>query len=167
MTAKPKPTKAERAPKHKPVRVKKPDPDYWFSQCVRERADWKCQSCGKKYAPWVGINGWLANPGLHCSHYIGRANYSTRFDPENADAHCYFCHKNFEGNPHKFQEWKREQMGAYRYDALIERSNDIMRGKQARQAKQEIAAYYKEQYEAMVKMRSDGMIGKIQFYGWL
>ena len=122
--ARPKPTKADRKRviKESPLadkpkkgklptkRKAKPNPDYWFSLCVRERAGWNCESCGKHYESWVGKNGEPANPALHCSHYIGRANYAVRFEPLNVNAHCYYCHSQFEGNPHEFKEWKLKQL---------------------------------------------------------
>jgi hypothetical protein len=159
MKPKPKPSPA-------PKRAKKLDPDYFFSLCVRERADWTCQACGKKYEPWTGSNGYPANPGLHCSHYIGRANYAVRHDPINVVAHCYGCHAKFEGNPHVFMTWTLERLGQKLYDILIEKSNDIMLGKQARQQKQEIASHYKEQFETMQLLRKDGKLGRIDFQGY-
>ena len=154
MPAVPKPRKSDRSRiKVKAVepkkREKKLDPDYFFSLCVRERAGWKCQKCGKDYTPWTGANGYPANPGLHCSHYIGRGNYATRFDPLNVDAHCYFCHSQFEGNPHEFREWKLARIGQAVYDVLIEKSRNILLGKQARKEKQQIAEHYKQQYHLM------------------
>src|SRR5690349_13419351 len=103
MSPKPKPTRESRPklskssppPPRKPKAQRKgakPDPDYWFSLCVRQRANWHCECCGNYYEPWIGKNGEPANPGLHCSHYIGRANYATRFEPLNVFAHCYGCH---------------------------------------------------------------------------
>ena len=165
MVAKPKPTKQPK--KHKTAKVKKLDPDYFFSLCVRERAEWTCQCCGKKYEPWTGINGQPANPGLHCSHYIGRANYATRFDPLNVFAHCYYCHSKFEGNPHVFREWVLEKLGQTKYDILIEKSQNLMLGKQARQEKQQIAVYYVSVFAQMQYRRSTGVIGHLMFEGYL
>ena len=163
----PKPGK-EKKPRLPKLKVKKLDPDYWFSLCVRERAGWTCECCGKHYEPTISeVTGNPANPGLHCSHYIGRANYSTRFDPLNADAHCYGCHAKFEGNPHLFLGWKVEQLGNERYDILIEKFNNIMIGKQARQEKQEIAEYYRSEYFRMQELRAQGVTGRIDFIGWI
>jgi len=163
MPAHPKP---EKNPKGKKRTIKREDPDLWFSLCVRERADWTCQCCGKKYEPWYTAKGLPANPGLHCSHYIGRGNYSVRFDTMNADAHCYGCHQKFEGNPHRFMEWKYEQLGGHLYDILIEKSNDLTLGKMARREKQEIAAHYKAEFEKMIQKRSNGTVGRINFQGY-
>ena len=161
MPAKPKPTKAKKS------KIARLDPDVWFSLCVRERVDWTCEACGKKYEPWFTTKGIPANPGLHCSHYIGRANYAVRFDPLNANAHCYGCHSKFEGNPHNFMMWKFEKLGGHLYDILIEKSNNLMLGKQARHDKQEIAAHYKAEFERMRELRNNGKVGRIEFRGYL
>ena len=160
--AKPKPEKQKKTKRVPVAKRKKLDPDYWFSLCVRERAGWTCQSCGKHYEPVISNNtGLPGNPGLHCSHYIGRANYSVRFDPNNADAHCYGCHAKFEGNPHVFKEWKCARLENTLYEILIEKSNNIMLGKQARREKQKIAEHYKAEFERM----NSG--GDKQFIGYL
>ena len=168
-TPKPKPTKQMRikAKKKLVLKVKKLDPDQWFSLCVRERAGWNCQACGKHYEPWESAKGLPANPGLHCSHYVGRANYATGFDPLNVDAHCYGCHAKFEGNPHIFMGWKFEQLGGVLYDLLIEKSNNVILGKQARREKQQIAEHYKSEFERMQRLRSKGVVGRINFQGYL
>lgn len=161
MPAKPKPKKS------KARKQAKPAPDYWFSLCVRERAGWNCEGCGKHYEPFTSAKGHPANPGLHCSHYIGRANYATRFEPMNADAHCYSCHAKFEGNPHEFMTWKQGRLGQEKYDILIEKSNDIMLGKEARMSKREIADHFKSEFEKMMVHRNSGSIGRINFKGYL
>jgi len=146
----PKPTGKPKRP-----HVKKLDPDYWFSLCVRERAEWTCEACGKHYEPDINLNtGLPGTRAFHCSHYIGRANYAVRFDPDDADGHCYGCHAKFEGNPHTFKEWKLARLGDKKYDILIEKSNDAMRGKQARQEKQQIAEHYQREFYRIRKSRN-------------
>ncbi len=167
MIGKPKPLKSDRPKKSKTVKVKKLDPDYFFSLCVRERADWICQSCGKKYMPWEGQNGYPANPGLHCSHYFGRAIYATRFDPINVFAHCYFCHTTFEGNPHVFKEWVLYKLGQGAYDILLEKSTNRELEQQARHEKQQIAEHYRKEFAKMMEARSNGHIGRLNFDGYL
>ncbi len=154
---KPKPVK-EKKTKRVPVeKRRKLDPDQWFSLCVRERAGWKCECCGKDYTPTISENtGLPGNPGLHCSHYIGRANYAVRFEPYNAVAHCYGCHAKFEGNPHNFMEWTYDRLGGWLYDVLIEKSNNMMLGKQARREKQEIAEHYKSEF---ARIRAEHLCG--------
>lgn len=168
MAAKPKPTKATRKKiKTKPKKIRRLDPDFWFSLCVRERADWTCQACGKRYEPiYSERTGLPGNIALHCSHYIGRANYAVRFDPMNADAHCYGCHSKFEGNPHNFMVWKSEKLGTNLYDMLIEKSNNIELGRQGRKEKQEIAEHYKAEFFRMQELRRSGAMGRINFQGY-
>lgn len=161
MTPAPKPTRPPKAQ----GKITILNPDVWFSLCVRERADWRCQACGKKYEPWYTAKGLPANQGLHCSHYIGRGNYAVRFEPYNADAHCYGCHAKFEGNPHAFRTWKENQLGDL-YGILIEKSNDAMLGKQARREKKEIAMHYKSEFERMRDLRDSGKLGRIDFQGY-
>lgn len=158
MPSKEKPKKSDRKKiKEKPAkkRIAISDPDYWFSLCVRQRAGWSCESCGKHYAPWISAKNELANPALHCSHYIGRANYATRFDPLNVDAHCYFCHTTFEGNPHEFRIWKLQRLGQELYDIVIEKSKNVMLGKQARKEKALISEHYKQQFYLMKAGKKD------------
>ena len=157
---KPKPEKQKKTKRVPIAKRKKLDPDYWFSLCVRERAGWSCQSCGKHYEPVISNNtGLPGNPGLHCSHYIGRANYAVRFDPYNAVAHCYRCHAKFEGNPHVFMQWTFDRLGRNLYSILIEKSDNIMLGKQARREKQEIAEHYKSEFERIHNSMDKEFVG--------
>lgn len=136
--------------------------DYWFSRCVRERAEWTCENCGKQYHE--------GDQGLHCSHFFGRGNWAVRFEPLNAFAHCFSCHMHFEGNPHEFVAWAHfEKIGTGKYPLLVELSNDLMRGKEYRRTKGkgEIAAHYKAEFERMQAERAKGKRGRIEFVGWL
>jgi len=132
--------------------------DTWFSRCVRERASWACERCGKYYAPPTNA--------LQCSHFVGRENYATRFEPLCAFSHCYSCHTFFHGNPHLFTDWAKEKLGIDLYDLLIEKSNDIDRGRLARRSKKAIAVYYKSEYERMLSVRAEGITGRLEFVGW-
>lgn len=58
--------------------------DTLFSNQVRERANWKFESCHKDYRN--------NRQGLHCSHYFGRGRENTRFDFDNCMALCMYCH---------------------------------------------------------------------------
>lgn len=145
--------------------IKITNPDKWFSLCVRERADWTCQRCGRKFPEEYSIDGLPKAQGLDCSHFIGRGNWSVRHDPLDADAHCRGCHGYFEANPHLFTEWKKERLGSL-YEILIEKSNNVMLGKQARKEKNEIAEHYKAEFFRMRELRNKGVIGRINFQGY-
>jgi hypothetical protein len=133
--------------------------DTWFSKAVRERAGWRCERCGKWYDP-------SAARGLDCSHFIGRGNWSVRFDPRNAFAHCMGCHAYFEANPHEFVEWTQEKLNGS-YDSLLAASRDVSIGKNARKAKKQIATHYRKEYERMVGLRSAlGVARRIEVVNW-
>ena len=89
--------------------------DKYFSLYIRTRANWTCERCGKYYAP--------PTAALHCSHFIGRSKENTRFDPDNASAHCYGCHQWFTSHPQEHMAWKLEKVGQKKIDELILKSN--------------------------------------------
>lgn len=89
--------------------------DREFSRYVRTRDNFTCQRCATQYAENA--------TGLHCSHFIGRANRATRWDLENCDALCNGCHQYFETHKAtKYREWKRAQLGDERFELLVCRS---------------------------------------------
>jgi hypothetical protein len=59
---------------------------------------------------------------LHCSHFKGRGKESTRFDPLNADALCYGCHRYFGSQPDEHLAWQVQRKGQEVVDAIILRS---------------------------------------------
>lgn len=84
--------------------------DKFFSLFIRYRANWTCERCFTRYE--------VGSQGLHCSHFWGRAREGTRFDPENASAHCHGCHAFFTANPELHRQWKLKQIGQVAYDRL-------------------------------------------------
>jgi len=94
--------------------------DRYFSYFIRERDNWICKKCKTQYPRKA--------QGLHCSHFFGRRAESTRFDPNNADAHCYYCHQYLGSNPLEFTEWKKKSMSPEDFQDLIVRHN-IMKKK--------------------------------------
>ncbi len=107
--------------------------DRLFSIYIRSRDDWTCKRCGRKYNE--------KSTGLHCSHFYGRRALSTRYDPENADAHCCGCHRYFEANPNEFRDWKFNQLGKEKYWKLRERWQQKGKKKNTK----EFRAYLREQ----------------------
>lgn len=92
--------------------------DSLFSKIIKIRDNWTCQKCGTKHHE--------GSMGLHNSHFIGRANKSTRFEPDNCDSMCFGCHQYLE--THKatlYRDWKIEQLGEDRFVQLIQKSNKI------------------------------------------
>jgi hypothetical protein len=163
---KPEKTSVKRRKKSKPSKISIDAADRFFSLCVRERADWTCECCGKKYEPEYTDDGLPKNMGLHCSHYYGRANKAVRWTGMNAWAHCYGCHSKFEGNPHNFKEWVLVQLGQEYYDLLNELSLSMDQGRENYRMRPQIGEYYKLQLERMMKERENGKAGRIEFVSW-
>jgi hypothetical protein len=129
--------------------------DRWFSLCVRERSDWHCERCGRRKA--IG-------PGLHCSHFYGRSARSTRYHADNAFAHCMGCHQHLGSHPELFREWVLEQLGEARFEMLRERFNMVFKWRP--KMEREVAAFYKIQHALMLRLRADGVTGRMEFASW-
>ena len=138
--------------------IKRTPADKWFSDCIRERAEWRCERCGTQYHP--------PTKALHCSHFHGRGNWSVRFDPDNAAAHCMGCHLWFEGRPAEHQSWMRDRLGETRMDELQARANDARIGRQARKQVKAIAAHYRAEHARMMALRGAGFTGYMEFVGY-
>lgn len=123
--------------------MKRTPGDAMFSKYIRTRDGWKCAHCHKQYPEGA--------QGLHCSHYFSRGKWTTRFDEENADAHCYSCHQHLGSNPHYFTEWKKQQLGTERYDKLVLRSNLTLKhlGTNKQEADSEAVRTYKEKLKVL------------------
>lgn len=91
--------------------------DKIFSLAIRTRDKWTCQRCYTKYPEKV--------QGLHNSHYFGRGNECTRFDPKNCDALCFFCHQTWDSNKEDYRDFKIKQLGEKGFQALRVRASSI------------------------------------------
>ena len=127
--------------------------DRYFSLCVRERADYHCEHCGKKYQK--------GDTGLHCSHLWSRRHKSVRHHADNAFAHCFHCHLHLGSNPVLFSDWARRTLGDGRFEMLAERHRAAIKWSKALDA--EIAAHYKQEHAAQVARREQGETGRIEF----
>ncbi len=88
--------------------------DTLFSQYLRKKRNWSCEKC-HKFCP--------DGKGLQISHFWGRRNENTRFDEENCDVLCFYCHQYFHERPAEYTEWKRKQLGEREYKKLMLRAN--------------------------------------------
>lgn len=132
--------------------------DTAFSKCVRERANWTCQVCHTVYPK--------GSRGLECSHYYGRGNYSVRFDPYNAWAHCTACHFKMGSNPDTFVRWVENRLSEHQLSKLRERKNNTDLGKTYRKELKEIAAHYRDELKEMERIRAEGEMGYLEFQGY-
>jgi 5-methylcytosine-specific restriction endonuclease McrA len=95
--------------------MKRDAKDARFSRMIRERDLFTCQRCGAVHPE--------NSRGLHCAHMFGRGKLRTRFDPENAAALCYGCHRWLDTHPDLKREFFRERLGEDVFAALELRSN--------------------------------------------
>ena len=103
--------------------IKRTKHDAVFSNYIRERDKWSCQRCGRSYNKYSPN----ARRALHCSHYIGRGNWSVRFEPNNAVALCYGCHRLFGADPHAHTEFIKKRLNQDEYESLITRKNTMIK----------------------------------------
>lgn len=94
--------------------------DLEFSRFIRNRDKWTCYFCRKPYPP--------NSQGMQNSHFWGRGNSATRYDPKNCDAACAACHFRNEGNKQGlYREKKLEQLGQEGYAALERKARSTMK----------------------------------------
>jgi len=123
--------------------------DRYFSMCVRQRANWSCERCHVGYTP--------PTQALHCSHYFGRGNWSTRFDPLNAAALCFGCHQYLGAHPHEHNAFFAARIGVDELDRLRGIASKPAHG--IKKHIRAIGQFYKREYD---EMRLGG-----QFRAWL
>lgn len=89
--------------------IKRDAADIAFSQYMKAKIC-HCERC-------------YSRKSLEVSHYWGRAHEATRFDSENCDVLCNYCHRRFHSDPGSYEAWKRKKLGDKRYDALYVRAH--------------------------------------------
>ena len=138
------------------MRIKYDDSDKWFSLCVRERSDWTCERCGKKFIPPA--------QSLHCSHLMSRRHRALRWHPDNACAHCFGCHRYLGENPIEFSEWINQRFGQERVIFLIDRAAQVL--KVTETERKDIAVHYRKEHEKIIEKRAKAKTGRIEFTAW-
>jgi hypothetical protein len=127
--------------------------DSAFSKCVRERADWTCEKCGKKYEK--------NSAGLHCSHIFSRRHRTIRWCGDNAQALCFSCHSWFGGNPADSGVWVTDLLGEGHMALLREKKDCGL--KIPKNEEKSIAKHYREQLKLLESDRINGKVGRIEF----
>lgn len=138
--------------------------DKWFSLCVRERSNWTCEKCGKRYN-----RDSETRRGLNCAHFQTRDTWSTRLEPLNAFALCTGCHMYYD-EEHRFEFDQLYEKVFGDQGRLWELWRDHSgRGKIYKQTKGlgEVAQHYKSEFERMTALREGGYNGRIEFISWL
>jgi hypothetical protein len=98
-------------------KAKRDKADDAFSIYIRTRDGWRCVRCKKSFSENKG--------GLDCSHYWSRGKEGTRFDPENCDALCKYCHDLWGHGDGRdlYREFKIKQLGEAGFKALMVRAH--------------------------------------------
>lgn len=120
----------------------------------KERADWKCEKCGKEFPERRG-------GGLEWSHHHGRRSRHTRWDMDNCSAHCSGCHFYLGGNPLIFADWIKEKLGEERASELTRRFHAPK--KWTKGEKEEMQEHYRSELNRLLKLRRvEGVTGYIE-----
>lgn len=83
--------------------------DSLFSKMIRERDNHTCKFCGKN----------ATQSKMENSHFWGRGDKIHRFDPNNCDTLCWYCHMQNEGNKQgRYREYKIKQLGKKLYQQM-------------------------------------------------
>lgn len=91
--------------------------DKEFSKFIRER-DKTCFFC--------------PNVASQNSHFWGRGNSATRYDPLNCDGICGGCHMRHEGSKQGLYRTKKlKQLGKKEYNALEKRAHSVVKRSEA------------------------------------
>lgn len=136
--------------------IKRTPADDYFSKCVRERVNYRCERCGKQYDK--------SSTGLHCSHNYSRRHRTIRWCKENALALCFSCHSWYEGNPPESGRWLVEKIGETNHEILREKMRSNI--KVSKQEENDIAKHYKNELEKMQQRRLNGEVGDLDFTSW-
>lgn len=137
------------------VAIKRDPADAAFSDCVRERAGWNCENCGK--------SGLIAK--MECAHIIGRKNKRLRHDPDNALCLCFSCHLHYTANPLEFSDFVKSKLGEARLQIMQEAGRTFVKYNKA--FVKECASHYRRQFRAMQLKRAAGETGYLEFDGFL
>jgi 5-methylcytosine-specific restriction endonuclease McrA len=81
--------------------------DAAFSLYIRER-DGRCLNCSTR-------------SGLQCAHLVSRRYRAVRWDPDNAVALCFRCHKGFTEHPVEWRAWVDDNLAEAPFDVYAAR----------------------------------------------
>lgn len=136
--------------------IKRTKLDIVISFLVRERAEWRCESCGLSFP-----KGSARQAILQCSHYYSRGIHAVRWHPTNVFAHCAVCHEFFEKRPAEFSRWVIEQIGEGEHLDLMRRAGTV--AKLTKEQKEGLYLHFKDELRLMEEMREQGVTGRIPF----
>lgn len=116
-----------------------------FSRLIRLRDGGTCQRCGAHES----------QKKIDCSHFWSRRHQATRYDPDNACAHCFTCHQYLGENPVEFATWIENYLGFGRYQMLTEKHRQIV--KRTKREKEELYAHLKSELRKLELAHANGV----------
>lgn len=139
------------------MRIKRDATDAAFSDAVRERDNWTCQSCGL-----IDPNGQMTGKSMimDCSHVKSRSSNNTRWYPDNALCICKSCHSKLGKDPIAHAALIRGILGDTRHNMLTERINNT-KIKYYKNDKRNMARHFREETRRIRKLREEGYQGRI------
>jgi hypothetical protein len=99
--------------------------DEVFAFYIKCRDKWMCQICFTGFNPVEG-GTYL----LDCSHFLARKYMSTRYNEQNCDAVCRWCHKKLEHEKTivgEYSQWKQKQLGESKFEELYVLARGVLR----------------------------------------
>lgn len=102
------------------------------SLIVRIRAHWTCRKCNRRYEPVISKRtGLPAQNLMTCSHFFakGSGGLGIRWDYDDLDALCIFCHQKVENHKYEwiegfhYQQYMITKLGQERYNLLEYKAN--------------------------------------------
>lgn len=104
---------------------------------IRKEKAWNSKKADEEFSKWIRARDLkcffgCGNPGKQNSHFWGRGNSATRYDPLNCDAACGGCHMRHEGNKQGlYRDLKIKQLGKKGYAELEMKARSIMKREDA------------------------------------
>ena len=123
--------------------------DVCFSDLVRMRVNFVCESCGKK-------------GGIHdCAHIVSCRHVATRWHPQNAVDLCRAEHMFFTQHPFEWVDWCNEKLGTKFTDELRRVANKPV--KWYPPARKAILVQYRAELNYMRELRDSGIVTRLDF----
>lgn len=100
------------------------------------RKIWSSKKADSLFSKWIRDRDktcfFCTNPATQNSHFWGRRNSATRYDPENCDGICGGCHMRHESNKQGLYRTKKiKQLGENGYKNLEKRANSTVKRRDA------------------------------------
>jgi hypothetical protein len=135
------------------MKMKRDKKDTVFSDLVRLRANYICESCGH--------NEGGKSQAIQCAHIISRKYKLVRYHPDNAFCLCASCHMNFTDHPLLFADFVREKQG----DELPDIIREIAYSKRKiiKLEYEDMYKDYRRQLKEMQLLRDNGVCGRLEF----